>query len=133
MEDYKPGTNYLDLFSVPTYITFKDHTVDSEVVQQQTAPSGSEAQRPPKRPHEAVGVDLPDPELLRLHAALTGVLRMSGAAEVFQLIMERRGPDNPPVPSGDGKAFMNEVVDSTMHRLRVAVSDMRIVDSSSAE
>ncbi len=82
-----------------------------------------------KHPHEAMGIDLPDPELLRLHVALTGVLRMSGAAEVFDDMKERRGPGNPPVPSADGEAFFKDVVDvePNLLELREAVAQLRLI------
>ena len=78
-------------------------------------------------------IDLPDPgELLRLHAALTGVLRMSGAAEVFDDKKERRGPGNPPVPSADGEAFFKDVVDvePNLLELREAVAQLRLTIAS---
>ncbi len=136
VKDYDTAGNYLDMYDrfrsskPPIYITITDHTADDAPNDAPTAsavPEPSEpssTQRPPKRPHEAVGVELPDPELLRLHAALTGVLRMSGAAGVFKLIMERQNPGNPPVPSADGEAFMKEIIDPELRDLREAVANL---------
>ena len=65
-----------------------------------------------RRPHIAVSVDLPDPNLLRLHAALAGVFHLTNVVCIFRLIEKRsREPGSPPVPSADGEAFMKSIVE----------------------
>ncbi|KAI1783474.1 hypothetical protein LXA43DRAFT_903492, partial [Ganoderma leucocontextum] len=100
VKEYDPILTYMYTYPVPAYITFEDHTIEDAVAA------------------------APHPELLRLHAALTGVLRMSGAAGVFELIMDRRGPGNPPVPSADGEAFLKEVMDPEVQELWESVAGM---------
>ncbi|KAI1784184.1 hypothetical protein LXA43DRAFT_1101650 [Ganoderma leucocontextum] len=131
VKNYHKLFNHMKKNKIPSRVTLKDHSqADSESDAACDPPeagsSTSHPQRPEKRRHEAMGIDLPDPELLQLHAALTGVLRLSGAAEVFDDIKERRGPGNPPVPSADGAAFFKDVVDVVpdIHDLREAVAQM---------
>ncbi|TBU36838.1 hypothetical protein BD309DRAFT_1067632, partial [Dichomitus squalens] len=72
-----------------------------------------------------MGIELPDPELFRLHAALAGVLHTSGAADIFNLIVYRRNPSQPPVPSADGEAFFKEIVeDNELGALRRSIAAM---------
>ncbi|KAI1786283.1 hypothetical protein LXA43DRAFT_869538, partial [Ganoderma leucocontextum] len=54
------------------------------------------------------GVDLPSPELIRLNAAMTGVLHMSGAAGILKLVADRHNRGGPPVPSTDGESLVLE-------------------------
>ncbi len=67
------------------------------------------------------GIALPDPRLLRLHAALVGVLNMSGASEIFEKFSQKRHPEGPAVPAfgedfivgiGKGTAVLEELRDS---------------------
>ena len=60
---------------VQQYVTFRDH---SALVDPPKATASNK-----KRPRDTLEVDLPNPELLRLHAALTRVMHLSGAAEIF--------------------------------------------------
>ncbi|KAI1783447.1 hypothetical protein LXA43DRAFT_1046745 [Ganoderma leucocontextum] len=63
--------------------------------------------------HSQSGVDLPDRGLLRLHAALTGVLWRSGAVAVFDRLFfrPRRLPGFSRWPSPSGGAFWRSVVE----------------------
>ena len=122
--DYHPSFNGMDRMRVPARITLEDHSIEDDTAEAAPGPST----RSRKRPHSALGIDLPDPELLRLHAALTGVLRLSGAAVVFDDIKWCRGPGSPPVPSADGAAFFKHIVDvePNLLELREAVRQLRL-------
>ncbi len=92
-------------------ITFKDYSDDVPV-----NASG-------KRPHNAVSVDLPDRDLLRMHAALAEVIHMSGAVRVFLSILYTP-PGRTPTsssPRADGEAFMKGIVDPEVHQLSQSV------------
>lgn len=118
VKNYVPMLTHMDLFKIPEglAITFKDHSTTSDEVPSVTLNASG------KRPHDAVGVDLPDPDLVRLHAALADVLHMSGARHVFDLISVRCGPCSPPVPSADGDSFMKDIVDPVAHELWESVA-----------
>ena len=62
-------------------VTFVDH---SEEFQDPREPGSR------KRPHE---VSLPDPQLIAIHAAIAGVLHMSGAGGFFDNLFEKLGGD----------------------------------------
>ena len=49
------------------------------------------------------GVEVPSRELLRLHAAVAGVLNLSGAAEILDFYKDRSGTGEPAVRSHDGE------------------------------
>ena len=89
---YNHQATHLFMYGLPEdlEIAFKDHSDEIPIHDK----SG-------KRIHIAVSVALPDPELLRLHAALAGVFHLSGAVDVFRLIARR----------ADGDAFMQSVVE----------------------
>ncbi|KAI0713968.1 hypothetical protein C8Q76DRAFT_473288 [Earliella scabrosa] len=89
---YNHQATHLFVYGLPEdlEIAFKDHSDEIPIHEK----SG-------KRVHIAVSVDLPDPELLRLHAALAGVFHLSGAVDVFPLIARR----------ADGDAFMQSIVE----------------------
>ncbi|TBU36498.1 hypothetical protein BD309DRAFT_995582 [Dichomitus squalens] len=91
-----------------THTTFKDHS--PEWPMDNPEDSSSRNLRSGKRTHDKLGVALPNPQLLRLHAALTGVLRLSGAAEIFDRIISSDGSDEPAVPSADGTTFYKSIV-----------------------
>ena len=86
-ERNRAGTQY-----VANPITFKDHT------HEYLPSSSSEGSRPsatalsssrrgnPNGSSRVRDVDLPSADLLRVHAALTGVLQLSGAITVFDTI-----------------------------------------------
>ncbi|TBU29339.1 hypothetical protein BD311DRAFT_806330 [Dichomitus squalens] len=132
--EYKEYDHAINLrYNMPTVVAFKDHSIedaDTAISTQSSTdnpsePGTSRASRHRKRPHDAMGVELPDPELFRLHAALAGVLNMSGAAGIFQLIMDRQNPGQPPVPSADGEAFFKEIVeDNELGALRQSIAEM---------
>ena len=78
-----------------------------------------------RRLHIAASVDLPDPNLLRLHAALAGVFHLTNVVYIFRLIAKRsREPGSPPVPSADGDAFMKSIVESEGDQLWQSVAMM---------
>ncbi|KAI0731170.1 hypothetical protein C8Q76DRAFT_793256 [Earliella scabrosa] len=112
MKIYNPSAVHTDLYGIPTdyEFRFKDHSNNA---------SG-------KLPRNAgaVSVDPPDPDLLRLHAALAGVFHSTGAARVFHWIVQRREPGDPPVPSADGESFMERIVDPQGHQLWQSVAAM---------
>ncbi|KAI0801456.1 hypothetical protein C8Q74DRAFT_1365055 [Fomes fomentarius] len=82
IKNYMPP-NYCDSQHVTSHVTFVDHT-------------GS-------------GIDLPDGDLLKVHAALTGVLHRSAAIEAFTTLIDYDGYDTPPPPTGSG--FWKSVVE----------------------
>lgn len=116
------------IFSVPSHVTFKsDHTIedsdDSEAAPEVGISEPDATRRDLRSLKHPPRATVPHPELLRLHAVMTGVLQMSDAANVFELIVDRRwAPGNPPVPGANGAAFMKEVVDPEMWELRESVA-----------
>ncbi|KAI1783472.1 hypothetical protein LXA43DRAFT_903493, partial [Ganoderma leucocontextum] len=100
----KPEIRFNVLQNVRDHITFVDHSITSPLVQQAAAMFGYS---PPR-----TGVDLPCPDLLRLHAALGWVLRLSGAGAVFDALYRpppSRGSAAYPSPSG--ATFWRSVVE----------------------
>ncbi|KAI1783437.1 hypothetical protein LXA43DRAFT_1046692, partial [Ganoderma leucocontextum] len=117
--DYAPHTSQLK--RIPSLVTFKDHSVADQ------PPQPEPSQSLGKRTRDQRGIDLPSHELICLHAALAGVLHMSGAAGVFKLIADRHNHGDPPVPSTDGEMFWKGVVDGQGGGdLRQSVESMRL-------
>lgn len=83
-------------------VTFEDHSWEPE----ETSSHGTSM----KRKYQEEPIDLPDPQLIKIHAALAGVLNLSGAAELFEILDPPPGSDSPAVAAEDGDAFMNFVV-----------------------
>ncbi|TFY66162.1 hypothetical protein EVG20_g4926 [Dentipellis fragilis] len=75
--------------------------------------SGAALQRlsPCDHPRPGQGIPLPSPNLLQLHAALSGVLHMSGAADMLQIFNNPPDSGGPAVCSGQGEDFMHEVIE----------------------
>ncbi|TBU28377.1 hypothetical protein BD311DRAFT_663508 [Dichomitus squalens] len=124
---------------IPALVVFKDHSVEdvNTAISTQSStdnpsePGKSRASCHGKRPHDAMGIELPDPELFRLHAALAGVLHTSGAADIFNLVVYRRNPSQLPVPSADGEAFFKEIVeDNELGALRRSIAAMWSIPSN---
>ena len=93
---------------IQTHITFLDHSL--------TQPEGEdEDPRSRKRPRDLFGIDIPNVELLRIHAALTRVLHLSGAAGILP---EPASPDVPDDAYGGvanyGADFVDKVVYDTI-------------------
>ena len=80
---------------VTSHVTFVDHSQSHPEAQAGTS------------------VDLPDPALLRLHAALAGVLWRSGAPASFDRLFCRPAwlPGFPHWPAPSGEAFWRSVVE----------------------
>ncbi|TFY60621.1 hypothetical protein EVG20_g7350 [Dentipellis fragilis] len=90
---------------VAAKVTFKDHS--------QTPNTGGAtvARRSGcghSQPDDSIA--LPSPQLLQLHAALAGVLNMSGAAEILQMFKNPPDSDSPAVRSDYGEDFEYEVI-----------------------
>ncbi|KAM5539552.1 hypothetical protein V8D89_006661 [Ganoderma adspersum] len=132
VRDYEPMFNHLKVYRVPPQIMFKNHTrheSDGHRTAPREPPSsasnpGEALQSPPSLPqpthHERGGSEaateaepeLPDPALIRVHAALVGVLHLSGAYATFGrlfLPLEDRG--HSAYPSTCGSAFWRSVVE----------------------
>ena len=63
-----------------------------------------------KRRHEQTGIDLPNPQLLRVHAALAALLSLSGARDIFDTMLRWRSHENNfGVPEASGSAFWESV------------------------
>lgn len=60
--------------------------------------------------HAKSSIGLPDPMLIKTHAALAGILDLSGAAGLFTVFRLTSDLNDPAVPIGDGTAFMNSVI-----------------------
>ena len=62
-------------------MTFVDHSAEFQIPRE----PGSR-----KIPHK---VSLPDPQLIAIHAAIAGILHMSGAGGFFDILFEKLGGD----------------------------------------
>ena len=111
--------NHLDLYRVPPQITFKHYTCD-DLDDHRTAPRESpSASNPPTQPERGgseTAIDaepeLPDPALIRVHAALAGALHLSGAYATFsRLFLELEDSGHSAYPSPGGSAFWRSVVE----------------------
>ncbi|KAH9917689.1 uncharacterized protein BXZ73DRAFT_80807 [Epithele typhae] len=67
------------------HITFEDHSAEF------TGSSVSSVVGSHERGHHATGVDLPSPELLRVHCAIAHVLHLSGTAQLFRELCTSSG------------------------------------------
>jgi hypothetical protein len=76
-------------------VKFEDHSQDGV---------GEVASSSRKRDREAMGIELPRAEFFRIHAAIAGVLHMSGAGRFFDELLAKFNDyeDGPVVPSDDG-------------------------------
>ncbi|KAI1783438.1 hypothetical protein LXA43DRAFT_1125117 [Ganoderma leucocontextum] len=101
--DERPGLRFAGCQHVSDHITFVDHSATSPLVQQAAAMLGH------SMPEGAV--DLPSRDLLRLHATLAGVLRLSGAAGVFDGVRVPPSGSPPALPPPGGAAFWRSVVE----------------------
>ena len=71
------------ILHAPAFVSFRDHSDDFN--------SGSTSKR--NRP-----VSLPDPEYIRIHAAIAGILNMSGAGKFFDELLDKYKDDEGKVP-----------------------------------
>ncbi|KAH9830891.1 uncharacterized protein C8Q71DRAFT_716073 [Rhodofomes roseus] len=95
---------------ISKHVTFHDHSGDFPRPIAVDTP-GTRPSLPGHSGRSDTRVDLPNTPLLRLHAALTSVLRMSGAAEVFDIVLKARSQSNEPVaPYASGSTFWQSVV-----------------------
>ncbi|TBU53751.1 hypothetical protein BD310DRAFT_951900 [Dichomitus squalens] len=100
---------------IPALVVFKDHSVEDVNTAISTQSSTDNPSEPGTSRASCHG----------LHAALAGVLHTSGAADIFNLIVYRRNPSQPPVPSADGEAFFKEIVeDNELGALRRSIAAM---------
>ncbi|KAI9059250.1 hypothetical protein FKP32DRAFT_1596598 [Trametes sanguinea] len=91
---------------IKRYHTFKDHSCP-DAAAQSTSKRAGRKQLPDK-----VGIDLPNPTLLRMHAALTKVMHASGAAEIFDAFRPEPGSSAEPVIAAEyGSSFVENIVD----------------------
>ena len=111
--------NHLDLYRVPPQVMFKNYMRD-ESDGQRTAPrEPPSASNPPTQPERSgseaatdAEPELPDPALIRVHAALAGVLHLSGAYTTFvRLFLELEDSGHSAYPSPGGSAFWRSVVE----------------------
>ena len=64
-----------------------------------------------ERKHEQTGIDVPNPQLLRVHAALAALLSLSGARDIFDTVLRSRSHDNSfGLPGASGSDFWDSVV-----------------------
>ncbi|TBU53890.1 hypothetical protein BD310DRAFT_829190 [Dichomitus squalens] len=103
-------SNFLGAIPVQDRVTFQDYSLETP------APDSADAERAArrrgvKRRRAQAGIDLPDPELLRVHAALAILLHSSGAAGIFDTMIRWRSDRNHHgVPEASGRAFWESVV-----------------------
>ncbi|KAI0779263.1 hypothetical protein C8Q74DRAFT_1446868 [Fomes fomentarius] len=112
VKNYHPRMTHMEMHKIPESleISFKDYSDEVPV-----NASG-------KRPHNAVSVDLPDRDLLRMHAALAEIIHMSGAVRVFlSILYPPPGRSTSSSPRADGEAFMKGIVDPEVHQLSQSV------------
>ena len=69
-------------------------------------------------------VDLPNPELLRLHSALTRVMYLSGAAEIFPEPSRDGASGTPQIAANYGAGFFEKFVDDRIADLRHTLSGL---------
>ncbi|TBU41109.1 hypothetical protein BD309DRAFT_298025 [Dichomitus squalens] len=103
-------------------ITFRDNSAkyprtppaaDTPISQPTSGSAGTDdaCARPlPQRAIVQAGVDLPSPTLLRAHAAITGVLELSGAGDVFFDLFRLCFWSDSPYPPTSGTPFWESVV-----------------------
>ncbi|TBU36677.1 hypothetical protein BD309DRAFT_877914 [Dichomitus squalens] len=109
-------SNYLGATQAQDRVTFKDYSLEAPAMDSADAERAasyleSSQHRGVKRRREQAGVDLPNPKLLRVHAALTILLRSSGAADIFDtMIRWRSNEHHQSVPEASGRAFWESVV-----------------------
>ncbi|KAH9913324.1 uncharacterized protein BXZ73DRAFT_3568, partial [Epithele typhae] len=100
---------------VQEYVTFEDHSAEFSASEQAAMSSVFSKSGTRKRGSSATGIDLPNPELLRMHCALTHVLHLSGAAGLFDALREPGNEDGSAgagaAVAGTGDAFQKHVVD----------------------
>ncbi|KAA1469520.1 hypothetical protein DENSPDRAFT_835162 [Dentipellis sp. KUC8613] len=118
-------------YPLPKRISFVDHS--------QASNNLNAARRSPcEHPEPGHGIALPSPELLRLHAALTGVFNLSAAAEFLGLFKNPPDSEGPAVSSDFGEDFAYGVLEydgdkmSRMKDLTASVQGMPAVHSSTA-
>ncbi|PIL30770.1 hypothetical protein GSI_06938 [Ganoderma sinense ZZ0214-1] len=101
------GTQY-----VASPVTFKDLSSEysSKTLRAPTRPFNFLEDRNPTRPPCAHDLDLPSADLLRVHAALTGVLQLSGVITAFDAIRASLSFAKSCIPGASGSAFLESVV-----------------------
>ena len=103
-----------------THVTFQDYSGSVDPPEDE---SGSETPNG-KRSRNLVEVDLPNAELLRLHAALARVMHLSGAGEMFPERASRGDSDEARggLVGNYGADFVEKVVDERIADLRHTLS-----------
>ena len=100
-------------------VMFVDHSV------REPATQSSSSSR--KRGLDELGIELPSPTLIRLHAALTHVMHLSAAAEIFEDLKNLPGAGGEGLRADDGGAgFVEKVVEGRFWRLRESIEAMQI-------
>ncbi|KAI0659965.1 hypothetical protein C8Q70DRAFT_1053765 [Cubamyces menziesii] len=128
--DFMPG--FMGTKPVDTHHTFYGHSTELH----QDAQSTSAPDHPPvdgprasseKRDQEeyASRVALPNPKLLRMHAALAHVTHASGAAAIFNALNSLSAPDEPAAVGADGGCFWRIVVEGDVARLDAAIEHIQ--------
>ncbi|KAH9936978.1 uncharacterized protein B0H18DRAFT_1150013 [Fomitopsis serialis] len=105
IHEFQPGA-FFPLIR-KTHITFVDHSY------KQTA--GPSAQVHSKQSHAAMEIPLPSCELLCLHAALAGVLHLSGAGTLLCFLRDELGAGGHAVQSLDGQSFMKQLIEDELY------------------
>ncbi|KAJ2972137.1 hypothetical protein NUW54_g12338 [Trametes sanguinea] len=90
---------------IKRYHTFVDHSCPDAT--DESTPEGAGR----KRSHDEVGIALPNPTLLRMHAALAKVFHASGAAEIFDpFLPEPDSTAGPVIAAEYGFSFAENIV-----------------------
>ena len=115
--------------AINTFITFTDHSREYCELADRNDPNSSTC------PH-GFSVPLPDPRLIRFHAAIAHVVHLSGLAWIFFALKNSTAwEDGPFVHGRDGARFMRSVIDYTGpaitedQELRIKLEEMDIEDS----
>ncbi|OSD07482.1 hypothetical protein PYCCODRAFT_1474016 [Trametes coccinea BRFM310] len=94
---------------IKTHHTFVDHSCPEATGESTSTRAGR------KRSHDEVGIDLPNPTLLRMHAALAKVLHASGAAEIFDAFLLQPSSSAGPVIAAEyGLSFAENIVEGKL-------------------
>ncbi|KAI9059241.1 hypothetical protein FKP32DRAFT_1596592 [Trametes sanguinea] len=100
---------YEGLPPIKRYHTFVDHSCPDATAESTSERAGR------KRLLGEIGIALPNPTLLRTHAALAKVLHASGAAEIFDPFLPEPGSTADPVIAAEyGSSFAENIVEGKL-------------------
>ncbi|KAH9921012.1 uncharacterized protein B0H18DRAFT_880561, partial [Fomitopsis serialis] len=104
--------NHAGASHVDRHVTFEDRNTEfTSSDDNASVPNSGTTPQPLQPSQKPPGVEPPNPRLLRLHAALTSVLHLSGAASVFGALYRTRSAASDSVlPDTNGPAFWTSVV-----------------------